>query len=64
MTKYSILCIAKYSSTSIKRHLNEVKHVLRYLHGITNIGLFYLIESKYQLLGYVNVDYLKNPHKA
>ena len=32
--------------------------------GIIDIGLFYSKESKQQLLGYANVGYLLDPHKA
>ena len=32
--------------------------------GTTNIGLFYLRESKQQLLGYADAGYLSDPHKG
>ena len=35
-----------------------------YLHETTDMGLFYLKESKLQLLGYVDVGYLSDPHKV
>ena len=35
-----------------------------YLCKTTNIGLFYLRESKLQLFGYVDAGYLANPYKA
>ena len=41
-----------------------MKQILRYLRGITNVGLFYLNESKPQLIGYADAGYLFDPHKA
>jgi hypothetical protein len=33
--------LARYSSAPTRRHWNGVKHVLHYLHGKTDMGLFY-----------------------
>ena len=35
-----------------------------YLHGTSDMGLYYSKESKSQLIGYANAGYLSNPHKA
>ena len=56
--------LAKYSYTPTRKHWNDIKHILRYLRRITNMGLFYSNESNEQLLGYANVGYISNPHKA
>ena len=56
--------LAQCSSTPIRRHWNDIKHILRYLRETTNMGIFYLRESKLQLLGYVDAEYLSNPHKV
>ena len=37
---------------------------MRYFRGTTDIGLFYLRESKQQLLGYVDAGYILHPHKG
>ena len=37
---------------------------MRYLHGTTDMGLFYSRESKQQLLGYAYAGYISDPHKA
>ena len=61
---FSINLLARYSSAPTKRHWNGIKHILRYLRGTTDMGLFYSNESKQKLLGYANVGYLSDPHKA
>ena len=39
-----------------------MKHILRYLHGTSNLGLFYSKESTVK--GYADSGYLYDPHKA
>ena len=39
-----------------------MKHILRYLRGTTNLGLFY--SKELTLKGYVDFGYLSDPHKA
>ena len=56
--------LAKYSFAQTRRHWNGIKHILRYLKGTFDIWLFYSKESKQQLLGYADVGYLSDPHKA
>ena len=41
-----------------------VKYVFRYLRGTTDLGLFYLKESKKWLVGYADVGYLSDTHKV
>jgi hypothetical protein len=38
---FPVNLLARYSSTPTQRHWNRVKHVLRYLHGMTDMRLFY-----------------------
>ncbi|RVW17511.1 Retrovirus-related Pol polyprotein from transposon TNT 1-94 [Vitis vinifera] len=61
MKSYLVL---KYSSAPTRRHWNGIKHILRYLRGTTDMGLFYSRESKQQLLGYADAGYLSDPHKG
>ena len=61
---FSVNLLAKYSSAPIQRHWNDIKHILRYLRGTNDMSLFYLRESKQQLLGYADVGYLSDPHKG
>ena len=56
--------LVRYSFTPTRRHWNGIKHILRYLKGTSDMGLFYSKESKQQLLGYADVGYLSDPHKA
>ena len=56
--------LARYSSTKKKRHWNEIKHILRYFCGTSDMSLYYSKESKSQLIGYANARYLSDSHKA
>ena len=61
---FSVNLLARYSSAPTLRHWNEVKHLLRYLRGTSDIRLFYSEVPKPKLLGYTDAGYLSNPHKA
>ena len=37
---FSANLLARYSSTPTRRHWNGIKHILRYLRGTTDMGLF------------------------
>jgi len=55
--------LARYSSSSTRRHWTRVKHILRDLKDTMNMGLFYPNDSKLYLMGYVDASYLSDPHK-
>ena len=61
---FSVNLLARYSSASTRRHWNIIKHVLRYLHGTSDIGFFSSKILEPQLFGYANAGYLSDPHKA
>ena len=61
---FPVNLLARYSSAPTRRHWNDIKHILRYLKGTFDMGLFYSKESKQQLLGYADARYLSDPHKA
>ena len=61
---FSVNLLARYSSAPTKRHWNGIKHILRYLRGTSNMGLFYSKAMEPQLLGYADAGYLSDPHKA
>ncbi|XP_059627367.1 secreted RxLR effector protein 161-like [Cornus florida] len=61
---FAVNLLARYSSAPTRRHWNGVKHIMRYLRGTTDIGLFYLRKSKPQLIGYADAGYLSDPHTA
>ena len=56
--------LARYNSTPTKRHWNGIKHILRYLRGTSDMGLFYSKAMEPQLLGYADAGYLLDAHKA
>ena len=56
--------LARYSSAPTRRHWKGIQHILRYLNGTTDMGLFYSNKSKEKLLGYADAGYLSDPHKA
>ena len=56
--------LSRYSYAPTQRHWNGIKHILRYLKGTSDMGLFYSKESKQQMLGYAGAWYLSDPHKA
>jgi hypothetical protein len=61
---FSVNLLARYSSAPTRRHWNGVKHVLRYLRGTTDMGLFYPRGSNSQLVGYADAGFLSDPHKG
>ena len=61
---FSVNLLARYSSAPTLRHWNGVKHLLRYLRGTSDMGLFYSKVPKPELLGYTDAGYLSDPHKA
>ena len=61
---FFINLLARYSFAPTRRHWNRIKHILRYLGEISDIGLYYSKESKLQLIGYADVGYFSDPYKA
>ena len=61
---FSVNLLARYSSAPTKRHWNGIKHILRYLRGISDMGLFNSKAMEPQLLSYADVGYLLDPHQA
>ena len=43
---FAVNLLARYSSSPTRRHWNGVKHILRYLQGTQDMGLFFSNESK------------------
>ena len=61
---FAVNLLARYSFAPTRRHWNGIKHILRYLCGTTDLGLFYPNRSKPQLVGYADAGYLSDPHKG
>ncbi|KAL0396167.1 UNVERIFIED_CONTAM: hypothetical protein Scaly_0065100 [Sesamum calycinum] len=64
---FSVNLLARFSSTPTKRHWNGIKHILRYLHGTSDMGLYFERREDAKannLVGYSDAGYLSYPHKA
>jgi hypothetical protein len=61
---FSVNLLSRYCSSPTRRHWNGVKHILRYLRGTTDMGLFYPKVPKLELIGYADAGYLSDPHKG
>ena len=61
---FSVNLLARYSSCPTRRHWNGVKHILRYLRGTMDMGLYYLNVPKAELIGYADAGYMYDPHNA
>jgi hypothetical protein len=38
---FVVNCLVRHSTTPTMRHWNDIKNILRYLHGMTDLGLFF-----------------------
>ncbi|XP_068336673.1 secreted RxLR effector protein 161-like [Pyrus communis] len=72
---FAVNLLARYNNAPTCRHWNGVKDIFRYLKGTTDLGLFYTrkspsVASPYgpridsRLVGYADVEYLSNLHRA
>ncbi|MCF7184014.1 hypothetical protein L3H42_10985, partial [Corynebacterium sp. MC-13] len=61
---FTVNLLARYSSSPTRRHWNGVKHILRYLKGTMDMGLFYSNEPNKNLIGYADAGYLSDPHNG
>ena len=61
---FSVNLLARYCSTPTKRHWNEIKHILRYLRGTSDMGLFYSKAMEPQLLGYAYAEYFRTSQSS
>ncbi|CAL8996920.1 unnamed protein product, partial [Prunus brigantina] len=63
---FSVNLLARYSSAPTSRHWTGIKHILRYLRGTTDMGLFYSSEltDAPSIVGYADAGYLSDPHQG
>jgi len=61
---FAVNLLARYSSSTIRRHWYGIKHIFHYLKGTMNMGLFYTNDSKSNLMGYTDAGYLSHPHNG
>ena len=55
---------ARFSSAPTLRHSKGIKHILRYLRGTEDLGLFFRKNQDLSLVGYTDAGYLPDPHNA
>ncbi|XP_049394900.1 secreted RxLR effector protein 161-like [Solanum stenotomum] len=60
---FSVNLLARYSYSPTRRHWNGIKHILRYLKGTSDLGLFYTNKDSANLVGHADAGYLSDPHK-
>ena len=61
---FAVSLLTRLYSSPTTRPWKCVKHILCYLRGTMDIGLFYSNESKLELIGYADAQYLCDPHNA
>lgn len=61
---FAVNLLARFSSAPTKRHWNDIKHILRYLRGTEDLGLFFKKNGDMTIIGYADAGYLSDPHKA
>ncbi|VVA37336.1 PREDICTED: Retrovirus-related Pol poly from [Prunus dulcis] len=63
---FLVSLLARYSSAPTRRHWNGIKHILRYLRGTTDMGLFYsnTPSNSPNLVRYADSGYLSDPYKG
>ncbi|XP_056842908.1 secreted RxLR effector protein 161-like [Raphanus sativus] len=61
---FAVNLLSRFSSCPTKRHWDGIKHVLRYLQGTKDLGLFYTNKNKDGLVGFADSGYLSDPHDS
>ena len=55
---FSVGLYVRFQTNPKESHLQVVKRILRYLKGTTDLGLWYPKRSNFELVGYVDADYV------
>ena len=62
---FSVNLLTRYSSTPVQRHCISIKHILRYLCGTTDLGIFYFYDCRdSSFVGYADSGYISNLYKG
>jgi hypothetical protein len=61
---FVVNCHARHSVARTMRHWKDIKNILRYLHGMTDLGLFFRKNQDHSLIGYADAGYLFDPQNA
>jgi hypothetical protein len=54
--------LARYKSCRARRHWNCIKHILCYLQGTKDMGLYFSNKCHEELVGFANAGYISDPH--
>jgi len=55
--------LARYNSSSTRKHWNGIKHIFRYLQGTIDLWLYFSKNTEFGIVGFVDAEYLSDPHK-
>jgi hypothetical protein len=58
---FVVNCLVRHSAAPTMRHWNDIKNILRYLYGTTDLGLFFIKNQDHSLIRYADADYLSDP---
>jgi hypothetical protein len=61
---FIVNCLIRHNAALTMRHWNDIKDILRHLHGTTYLGLFFRKNQDHILIGYADVGYLSYPQNA
>jgi hypothetical protein len=61
---FVVNCLAIHSAAPTMRHWNDIKDILIYLHGTTDLGLFFRTNQDHSLIRYADGGYLSDPQNA
>jgi hypothetical protein len=56
--------IARHSAAPTMRHWNNIKDILRYLHGMIDLELFFRKNQDHSLIRYADAGYLSDPQNT
>ena len=56
---FFVCLYARFQADPRESHVTAVKHIMRYLVGTTELGLWYPARCEFSLISYSNVDYAR-----
>ena len=61
---FAVNLLARYNAAPTRRHSVGLKTILKYLQGTQGLGLWYSRKGVPSMVGYVDADYMSDPHNA
>jgi len=61
---FAVNLLARHSAAPTKRHWTRAKHILRYLNGTKDLGLFFQRNQDTTMIGYTDAGYLSDPYNG